>query len=975
MKALKGKIIAGLVTGAFLWGNAISLFAQQNSLESMNSLETEPVWEKNTSRPDWLIAPSSYTSKVYRSRSGKDLVLANGLIRRAFRLSPNAATVSLMNLQSGENFLRAVEPEAVLQINGVVYPVGGLEGQPNRAYLKTEWLDKMTAGASSLLFTGYEVVPVRERVGWKRIRRSPSQAVWPPKGIGLRMDYRMPESLSVRSLLANSVPSSELGRHLLLSDNLDGTNTVSWNIHTSQAHARSSFINEGKFGEIYTPQNTCVYAEASLPQGTRIVEAQFDPGTDKSRAYGPGIVMLWKNLTIKLQLSPGGDGYNNILTIAYYNGKKWVRRFEGMGKIDDTKPYVLRIRQDGLTVYLDCRQPGEFWRNLGTLPQASNPGDPVAVRIGKTDASGGSRDDANAGALVRTTVKNFRAYSAVDEALVDKLEKEQKDLQKLRVSVHYEIYDGLPAYAKWVEIHNESSQTITLNRFTSDILAAVEYTSRVEERGTYYPRPNLHVETDYAFGGMDVSTSSKTSVRWLPDKNYVTQVMWAMTTPCLLNVGPEVGPEQDILPGSTFTTCTDFVIPHDSYDRERQTLAQRKLYRTVAPWVTENPLMMHVTRSDSASVCNAINQCAETGFEMVIMSFGSGFNIEDTTAANISKMKAYADYARSKGIEIGGYSLLSSRSASPASDNVVSPPGQKPTHGVMPALASKWGKEYFNKLYNFYKATGQTMFEHDGSYPGDFDMTPRPPLQKGGDDSQWVMWSIISNFYKWCRSQGVFLNIPDYYFLVGGNKVGMGYREVNWSLPRAEQLIHTRQNIFDGTWEKTPSMGWMHVPLTQYHGGGAAATIEPLHEHLDHYRTILVSNLGAGVQAVYRGNRLYDTDSTRQMVSSVVSWYKQHRDILESDIIHLRRPDGQQFDYYLHANPLLEEKGLLMVFNPSDETRTMNIRVPLYYTGIRKKARVQYEEGKTSVVKLNDKFEVFLDVTLPPRGYTYYIFK
>ena len=29
-------------------------------------------------------------------------------------------------------------------------------------------------------------------------------------------------------------------------------------------------------------------------------------------------------------------------------------------------------------------------------------------------------------------------------------------------------------------------------------------------------------------------------------------------------------------------------------------------------------------------------------------------------------------------------------------------------------------------------------------------------------------------------------------------------------------------------WTKAPSLGWMFVPLTQYHGGGTAATIEPL---------------------------------------------------------------------------------------------------------------------------------------------------
>ncbi len=58
-------------------------------------------------------------------------------------------------------------------------------------------------------------------------------------------------------------------------------------------------------------------------------------------------------------------------------------------------------------------------------------------------------------------------------------------------------------------------------------------------------------------------------------------------------------------------------------------------------------------------------------------------------------------------------------------------------------------------------------------------------------------------------------------------------------MPRRHQLIHTRQNIYDGTWESTPSMRWSFIPLAQYHGGGAEATIEPLHEHLDHYEMML----------------------------------------------------------------------------------------------------------------------------------------
>ena len=108
----------------------------------------------------------------------------------------------------------------------------------------------------------------------------------------------------------------------------------------------------------------------------------------------------------------------------------------------------------------------------------------------------------------------------------------------------------------------------------------------------------------------------------------------------------------------------------------------------------------------------------------------------------------------------------------------------------------------------------------------------------------------------------------------------MGYRETNWSLPRKYQEIIERQNIYDGTWEKTPSMGWMFVPLVQYHAGGKAATIEPLKDHLDHYEQRLANLFGAGVQACYRGPRIYDAPETRAIVKKWVDFYLLHRKIL-----------------------------------------------------------------------------------------------
>ena len=217
--------------------------------------------------------------------------------------------------------------------------------------------------------------------------------------------------------------------------------------------------------------------------------------------------------------------------------------------------------------------------------------------------------------------------------------------------------------------------------------------------------------------------------------------------------------------------------------------------------------------------------------------------------------------------------------------------------------------------------------------------------------------------------------MPDYYYLAGSNKCAMGYREVNWSLPRAQQVIHTRQNIYDGTWTKNGSMGWMFVPLTQYHGGGAAATIEPLSRHIDHYQRMMISNLGAGVQACYRGPRLFDTEKTRAMVKKTVDWFKRHREVLEGDLIHLKRADARDLDYWLMVNPNSKEKGLLMVFNPLDREITRNLRIPLYYTGLTGSTKFRHEDGEPQSHSLTRDGSIDLEVNIPAGGYSWFTFE
>jgi hypothetical protein len=689
---------------------------------------------------DWLIDASPFVGEVVVSPDGREIVLDNGLIRRTLTTVPDGATIGFDNLMTGASILRGIKPEAIVEIDGNRFKVGGLLGQRDYAFLDPSWLDELEADPAALHLTGHEVGEPIERMAWAQVRHHAPEVRWPPPGKTVRMDY---------------------------------------------------------------------------------------------------------------------------------------------------------------------------------APEA--------------------------GAFV--------------------------------VSIYYQIYDGLPLICKWITVTNHGPDPITLDGFTSELLAAVEPNSFVGGDPARFETPNIYVESDYAMGGSMQSGEAIThAVRWIPDPQYQSQVHYKRQTPCLLEVSPDLGPAEVINPGETFESLRTWELVQDSTDRERQGLAIRRLYRTIAPWVTENPLMMHVRYADWDSVRQAIDQCAEVGFEMVILTFGSGFNIENDSPEYLAQMKRYADYARSKGIEIGGYSLLASRSIGPE-DDVVMPEGTKPTFGHSPCIGSSWGQAYFAKLYRFYQETGFTLLEHDGSYPGDECRSTDHPGHRGHEDSRWAQWRTTSDLYKWCLARGIYLNVPDWYYLSGSTKCGMGYRETNWSLPRAQQVIHTRQNIYDGTWTKTPSMGWMFVPLTQYHGGGPAATIEPLVDHLEHYENMIVSNLAMGVQACYRGPRLFDSDKTRDLVKQWVNWFKQHRDILESDIIHGRRADGRDVDWMLHVNPDLETPGMLVAFNPLPEHASRTLRVNLYYTGLVDEAVAVYPDGLELGLKIRRDFTVEIPVEIEPNSSTWVIFR
>ena len=670
---------------------------------------------------DWLVQPFRQPALVEERDS--QLILDNGLIRRTFATTPNFATVDYTNQITGNTLLRAIKPEAVLAINGNEYEVGGLKGQPDYAYLDSDWIADLTSDENAFQFREYRVGKPEIRYPWVH-RRSTTSSVYPPEGVKLTIVFSPPPS-------ANS----------------------------------------------------------------------------------------------------------------------------------------------------------------------------------------------------------------------------------LQVCVHYELYQGIPALSKWLTIHNESQEPIQLDALNCEILA-----------GNEQEKHRLHVESDYAFSGMETT-------HWGPDADYKTQVDYNYQMPLLMTSRYPLGPGVLLQPGETFKSFRTFEILHDSDARERKGLARRKMYRTVAPQVTENPIFMHVRSAEPDAVCLAIDQCAEVGFEMVIMTFGSGFNIESEDPEYITTMKELTDYAHHKGIQLGGYTLMCASRNAGEDFNCVDPDTGQPgsRFGQSACLASRWADGYFQRVLNFMDATGIDIIETDGPYHGDICAATTHEHHNGLADSQLRQWEACVHFYHECRKRGIYINSPDQYYLNGSNKCGMGYRETNFSLPRERQILIARQNIYDATYEKTPSMGWMFVPLVEYHGGGAAATFEPLCEHLDDYESHLAQNFGSGVIACYRGPRLFDTEQTKTVVKKWVDFYKKYRPILDSDLIHVRRPDGRSIDCVLHANAQINPCGLAMLYNPTRTVQRMTLKLPLYYTGLSEIAKVREKEGESKCYKIDRHYNIEIPIEMEARSISYLV--
>lgn len=946
----------------------------------INGVSFGQYWPAMDSENDWLVTSIKSPVEIEISSDGKDLTMANSIISRTWRLTPNAACISFKNLISDGQFIRSICPEAIMTIDGAEYQIGGLDGQPEHGYIDMGWLEKMRVGQSDFVYAGYKVGKPIAPYEWKPLFQAPD-VPWPPKGKRLTLMFEAPEQAIRLESLRNLKLIGDK-RSVILEDDLSKLG-ADWKIHRGSAQGTGLGVEPLKNGtQIKTYSNTAVFIERKLCEGVSMVQCVVDPSTDYSAAWGPGITLVWPGgKTLKFMIRTGDPSF------AVRMGGEYL-----LEKAEKGKAYYLRIRQEQPAIFCEVSLDGKDWKIVKEIVLDKEMPGPEIVRIGKTSHDGGTGDfHGGVGETGRCIVKDFKAYGQVDENYLKQL-YDESGIGKLKVEVNYEMYVGAPLMTKWVNVKNAGDKKVIIEKMTAEQLAV----PRSQRR-------RLHVEADYTCFRLHTP-------RWELDNRFATTTdsapnyheyilgesiyyyptswmddLWSVPSEDILGVregGMRTlmssryphGPGKHLRGGETFKTFRTFTLLHDNDDRMRQSLGRRRMYRILCPQAQENPIFFHILRSDSATIRKAVDQCAELGFDMAILTFGSGFNMRTNDPALIAHYKADFDYAHSKGIKIGGYILFASSASHGIHDAVDPETGQLGGgHGRSLCLATAYSDEYFAKLFKFIDETGMDVIETDGPYHGYPCGATNHEYHDGAADSYYAQWKRQVEFFQGCMQRGMYIHAPDWYYYCGSHRSSFGYRESSVFLPHQIKLMVARRDIFDGSVLKTPSMGWMWDPIAP--GCGAHTDMNPLSRHLDLYNLHLAQSFGSGAMYVWRNTVLYDDEASKMLVKKWVDFYKDHWQILQSDILHLRRPDGRDIDYFMHANSQIDEKGLLMVFNPLDESVERTINLPLYYTGLQGTARISEQGRKGRKFKIDGLGNVKLPVHLGPKSVTWFLIK
>ncbi len=487
----------------------------------------------------------------------------------------------------------------------------------------------------------------------------------------------------------------------------------------------------------------------------------------------------------------------------------------------------------------------------------------------------------------------------------------------IMVTVHYEIYDGMSLIAKHINLQNIGDKDLTVDNIVTDVMYITEN------------RDTLFVDSDYNtkvnFLGLELSKYAKNYARYSYD---------------VLEVAPLYRMNVKVAKNQTISSIYAFELLFNTDYYEHRLIEVKEMYRRIAPWCTDNVLFFHLISNRSSAIRKAVDQCVEVGLEMVIQSFGSGVNMESGNERYLNRIRKAYDYGHKKGLRMGAYTLAYVKNYRPVRSHEAL--NHDYSH-ICRCLSCEWAEKYMKKVVRFIDKTGADAVEIDGPYGMLMCSGGKTHNHDEFTDSQYKQWkSAVVDWYQELKNRNIYINAPDWHYLNGTNRNGIGYEEIAFSEKRQEQLVTSRIYYYKGTFDKNSSQGWGFLPLDVYHGGGKHAKFFPTDKNAFEFDWAMAQITASGVWPTIRGKKVYDTEIGKDIMKKWVAVFKKYRQVLNGITVHFLPPridtDNPSrttcIDAIMNQLPYGDDRGFVMFFNQTDKELTEEITLPVYYTGL-----------------------------------------
>ena len=449
----------------------------------------------------------------------------------------------------------------------------------------------------------------------------------------------------------------------------------------------------------------------------------------------------------------------------------------------------------------------------------------------------------------------------------------------------------------------------------------------------------------------------------------------------------------------------------DDDDADRQGLGRRRMLRTVAPQVDMDITPFYDVGGDSAS----IRKGADVASALGMRALHTGVDPFNFSAAHIAQVKADVAYAHSKGLVVAFYVLLQNPPNMSSADEVIDPTTGD-GEGIA-CFATAFHRNFRDGLVAFVQATGFDFLDTDGP----FEQAPCGSTtheHAGLVDSQVAQWQANVAWYRTLPSMpnplakegsGIMISCPDPYELAGGtwnSPIGytvsgegrgqractLGEHSPNTSYshlcascttlarPPTQDAWNTltepwtwlllgRTYVYDGTMHKTPTNGGMCYDLSR---AGSMNTTDELR----FFNTSLSVFLGAAGRC-FLGGDLYQNAASEAILRQWMGTLNRFRDVLNGDIVHVKKPNGRSWDAMLHVLPTAAPgavRGFVIFWNPSMALEALvSTNLSVYYCGFAPGAsvRVEWSDGSVEQVQQDAFFGIALRTTVEAKGYAW----